>query len=86
VTPDEAEILALKALTFLAQSEDDLRRFVTLSGIAPADLRVRAGDPEILAAVVDFLLTDDSRVTDFCESAEIDPRDLQAARRALPGA
>ena len=86
MTPDEAELLALKALTFLAHSDDDLRRFVTISGIAPADLRARAGDPETLAAVVDFLLADDMRITNFCEAAEIDPRELQAARRALPGA
>jgi hypothetical protein len=86
VTPDEAEILAINALTFLAHSPEDLDRFVTLSGIMPQDLRARAGDPEILAAVLDFMLSDDSRVTAFCEEVGIDPRDLHAARRALPGA
>jgi hypothetical protein len=54
--------------------------------VAPGDLRERAGDPEILAAVLDFMLTDDSRIGAFCESLEIDPQTLQAARRALPGA
>ena len=82
----DAEILAIKALTFLAQSPEDLDRFVALSGVAPDDLRARAGDPEILAAVLDFLLADDSRVTSLCESLAIDPQTLQAARRALPGA
>lgn len=81
-----AEILALKALTFLAQSPDDLERFVALTGIAPADLRGRADDPEILAAVMDFLLADDARITNFCESHAIKPEILQSARRALPGA
>ena len=83
---NEAETLALKALAFLAHSEEDLDRFVTLSGVTPADLRSRADDPEILAAVLDFVLADDARITDFCEAAEIDPRELHAARRALPGA
>jgi hypothetical protein len=82
----DAEILAIKALTFLAQSPDDIDRFVTLSGVAPGDLRERAGDPEILAAVLDFILTDDSRIEAACESLGVDPQDLQAARRALPGA
>lgn len=82
----EAEILALKALTFLAQSPEDLDRFLALSGVQPADLRARASDPEILAAVLDFLLTDDGRITGFCEQEAIDPKELQAARRALPGA
>jgi hypothetical protein len=84
--PLDAEILAIKALTFLAQSPEDLDRFVALSGVAPGDLRARAGDLEILAAVLDFMLTDDSRIGAFCESLEIDPQTLQAARRALPGA
>ena len=82
----EAETLALKALAFLAHSQEEIDRFVALSGVAPADLRARADEPEILAAVLDFLLTDDSRVTGFCEEASIDPRELHAARRALPGA
>lgn len=82
----EAETLALKALAFLAHSPEDIDRFVALSGVAPADLRARADEPEILAAVLDFLLTDDTRVTGFCEEAGIDPRELHAARRALPGA
>jgi uncharacterized protein YaeQ len=86
VNSTEAETLALKALAFLAHSQEDIDRFVALSGVAPADLRARADEPEILAAVLDFLLTDDTRVTGFCEEAGIDPRELHAARRALPGA
>ncbi len=82
----DAEIVALKALTFLAQSPDDLERFVALSGITPETLRARADDPEILAAVVDFLLADDARITGLCDSLAIDPQTLQAVRRALPGA
>ncbi|MGB8364988.1 MAG: DUF3572 domain-containing protein [Rhizomicrobium sp.] len=83
--PEEAETLALKALSFLAQSPDELGRFVAVSGIFPDDLRLRAGDPEILAAVMDFILAEDSRVTGFCETLAADPRLLYLARRALPG-
>ena len=82
----EAEVLALKALTWLAQSPEDLDQFVALTGVTLSDLRTRAGDPEILAAVLDFLLTDDARLTGFCDFEATDPRTLQAARRALPGA
>ncbi|HUO92436.1 MAG TPA: DUF3572 domain-containing protein [Rhizomicrobium sp.] len=84
--PIKAETLALKALAYLAQSDEELERFVAISGVTPANLRARAGEPEILAAVLDFVLADDGRVTGFCEAAEIDPRELHAARRALPGA
>lgn len=82
----DAEILALKALAFLAQSPEDLDRFVALSGVTAHDLRARADEPEILAAVMDFLLADDGRITGFCESEAIPPQLIHAARRALPGA
>jgi hypothetical protein len=84
--PAEAETFALKALAFLAQSPEALDRFVAISGIEPGDLRERAGDPEILAAVMDFILADDARVTELCEALETDPRLLHLARQALPGA
>jgi hypothetical protein len=82
----DAETLALKALAYLAHSPDDLERFVALSGVTLTDLKDRAEDPEILAAVLDFILASDELITGFCETVEIDPRDLHAARRALPGA
>lgn len=86
MNPAQAETLALKALTFLVQSPQEVERFLALSGIAPADLRARAADPEILAAVLDFLLADDARVTGFCEAEGVEPRLLHLARLALPGA
>jgi hypothetical protein len=86
VNPVDAEILALKALAYLAHSPDDLERFGALSGVTLADLKARADDPEILAAILDFILVSDDLITGFCETVEIDPRELHAARRALPGA
>lgn len=85
MTPTEAETLALQALAFLAQSPDEIDRFLVASGISPPDLRERAGDPEILAAIMDFVLADDTRITDLCDALATDPRVLHAVRRALPG-
>jgi hypothetical protein len=82
----DAETLALKALAFLAREADALLRFLTLSGLGIGDLRARAGDPELLAAVIDFLLADDALLTSFAESEGIDSNVVHAARRALPGA
>ncbi|MGN6514993.1 MAG: DUF3572 domain-containing protein [Rhizomicrobium sp.] len=61
-------------------------RFMALSGVGPGDLRARAGEPEFLAAVMDFLLSDEVLLTGFCDDASIDPKALQIARQALPGA
>jgi len=80
-----AETLALNALGFLVNSSEDLDRFMALSGVEPAMLRVRAADPEFLAAVMDFLLANEKLLKDFCEAEALDPRTLHIARRALPG-
>jgi len=86
LTPKNAEILALKGLAYLANSDGPLDRFMALSGAGADELRERAGEPEFLAAVMDFLLSDEELLVAFCEDASIDPRDMQMARMALPGA
>ncbi len=81
----DAEILALKALRFLAESDGGLNRFVAGSGLAAADLRRLAREPETLAAVMDFLLSDEGLLLQFCQAEELDPRAVQRLRAQLPG-
>jgi hypothetical protein len=81
-----AQTLALNALTHLAGDSEMLGRFLGISGLEPNDLRQRAGDPELLAAVIDFLLSDENLCTGFLAAEGIDAKELHAARRALPGA
>ena len=81
-----AQTLALKALGYLAGDGENLLRFLRISGLAPDDLRQRAGDPELLAAVTDFLLSDEALCPGFLTTERIDSKMLHAARRALPGA
>jgi hypothetical protein len=81
-----AQTLALNALTHIAGDGEILVRFLKISGIEPEDLRHRAGDPELLAAVIDFVLSDEDLCTGFLVAEGIDAKVLHAARRALPGA
>ena len=83
--PSAAETLALKALGHLAADEEYLPRFLSISGLQLNDLRRRAGDPELLAAVVDFLLSDEKLCESFLNAEQVDAQQLHAARRALPG-
>jgi hypothetical protein len=83
---DAAETLALEALTFLAGSSDDLARFVDNSGIGTDELRDRAGEPDVLRSVLDFLLSEDECLLAFCAAAGIEPREVHMARHALDGA
>ena len=80
-----AETLALKGLGHLAADGEALLRFLRFSGLEVADLRERAADPELLAAVVDFILTDEKLCESFLTAEQIQPHELHAARRALPG-
>ena len=82
----DAETWALKALGFLAADADALLRFLSLSGLEIEDLRERAGEPELLAAVLDFLLADDALLSAFAATYGLDIKVVNAARRALPGA
>lgn len=78
-----AEILALQALGWLAGDETRLERFLALSGLDGATLRAEAGNRDTLRAVMDFLLADEELLLDFCEIAQIAPRDFPAYRRRL---
>ena len=82
---DKAEILALKALTYLAGLDEMMDRFAALSGMAVGDIMERAQDPEMLAGIIDFFLFDEALLTEFCEAHDIDPEDPARARMALPG-
>jgi hypothetical protein len=83
---ENAEILALKGLTFLANDGSALERFLAVTGTTGQELRERAEEPEFLAALLDFLMGDEPLLTAFCESEALDAATLHSARRALPGA
>lgn len=82
---ETAETLALQALGWLVATEDLLPVFLGSTGLSEADLRTRADDPELLAAVLDFLLMDDAWVTRFCDEHALGYHTLVEARAALPG-
>lgn len=85
MTSGQAEILALQALGWLASSDDLLGVFLNASGMSEQDLKTRAAEPEVLAAVLDFVLMDDAWVMGVCGDAGLKPDSLLQARAALPG-
>jgi len=83
---ESAETIALKAQGFLAGRPDDLERFLTNSGLDAAELRERAAEPDVLRAVVEFVLADDSLLCAFCDDEGHKPQDLHRANHNLGGA
>jgi hypothetical protein len=82
---DFAETTALQALAWLAADDELFSAFLGASGHSPAEIRARAGDPVFLAAVLDFLLTDDAWVMAFCDSVDLGYDTPARARAGLPG-
>jgi hypothetical protein len=82
---DQAALLGIKSLGWLAANDELLPVFLGASGTSLSDLRDRAQDPDFLGAVLDFLLMDDAWVMAFCESENLPYEKLAEARAALPG-
>ena len=82
---ENAEILALQGLGWLAGDEEGLQRFLSLSGLDVGSLRSQAGNPDMSVAVLDFLLGHEDLLMRFCEAAAVAPRDMHLARHRLGG-
>jgi hypothetical protein len=85
MTPENAEILALEGLGWLAGEPEAIQRFLDLSGIDAGDLRAAAGSPSMAVAVLDFLLGNEELLLRFCDQAEIKAKDVHLARHVLGG-
>lgn len=83
---DEAEILAINALGFLASDGERLQRFMDLSGLDVAAIRAGAANPAFLGGILDHLLADESLLLIFAEEQQLRPERISDLRRKLPGA
>jgi len=81
----DGEDFAVSALGYLASEPDRLERFLSLSGLGPHNLRQAAADPAFLAAVLDYLLADESLLVGFAAEQNVAPERIAAARRAMDG-
>ena len=83
---DNAEVIALKALGFLAQDGERFQRFLALTGIALPAIPEAASDPAFLGGVLDHFLADQTLLLVFAESEGLAPDRIVRARACLPGA
>ncbi len=78
-----AEIVAIQALSFVAEDSERLGAFLAESGIGPDTLRSSAADPRFLAHVLDFVMRDDATVKAFADASKLHPTNIAAAHQAL---
>ncbi|GAA4030782.1 hypothetical protein GCM10022281_07770 [Sphingomonas rosea] len=75
--------VALQALAVSLGDEARADRLLALTGLTPDDLRVRAGEPEVLVAVLRFLEDHEPDLLAVAEALGKSPQELVAARSAL---
>ncbi len=81
-----AEIMALTALTWVLGQDELVGAFLNATGASPLDLGTLTQTPLFQAAILDFLMEDDSRIIAFCDTQNLPYTAVQTARTALPGA
>lgn len=81
--PNDPHEIALQALAATLTDERRAQRFLDLTGIGTGELRARAGNADLLAALIAFLEAHEPDLLEVCEAIGAKPDDLIAARREL---
>ena len=76
-------ILALAALAATLGCERRAQRFIDMTGIGTGELRERAAEPALLAALLRFLEAHEPDLLDVAEAIGARPEDLVEARQQL---
>ena len=82
-TNHDPQALALQALAWTLAEPARASRLLDVTGLTPADLRTRAGDPAVLAAALGFLEAHEPDLIACAEALEVSPQQLISARAEL---
>nr|WP_111300467.1 DUF3572 domain-containing protein [Paracoccus saliphilus] len=85
ITLQRARDLAVDILLHLANNPEELDRFMSLTGLQPADLRSLQERPDVALFLLDFIAEEDERICNFAQAMNMRPQDIMAARTALSG-
>jgi hypothetical protein len=81
--PTDPETLALAALGWTLSDEARAQRLLALTGLDPAALRDRLGEPGLLASVLAFLEAHEPDLIAAAAALDVPPSALVEARRRL---
>jgi uncharacterized protein DUF3572 len=82
-TPNDPVALALDALASTLGDSTRAQRFLDLTGIGTEELRARAGEPALLAALIRFLEAHEPDLIAVADELGISPAQLVDARREI---
>lgn len=80
------ETVALQALVWILSDSARAGRLLDLTGLDPATLRARAGEPALLAAALGFLESYEPDLIACADALDLSPAALVDARRQLESA
>lgn len=78
-----SQMIAIKGLQYLAGDEEQLGRFLALTGCDPSDLRDNAGSSDFLAGILEFFMGNEPTLLAFCSQYSINPEDISIAQHVL---
>jgi Protein of unknown function (DUF3572) len=84
-TEEAAESLAIQALTFLVEDPKRLSAFLAETGLSADSIRESANQPHFLLGVLEHMLSHESLLVAFADSAGINPAEIARARAAMGG-
>ena len=79
----DPEMVAIRALAFIAEDPERLDRFLSLTGSRPETLRSGAGTPGFLSGVLQHVVGWEPLLLDFAASAGMTPADVASAADRL---
>jgi hypothetical protein len=80
---EAAEMLAVQALSFIAEDPERMSGFLAATGLEPEQIRAAAQEKGFFGGVLEHMLADESLLVAFADSAGIDPAEIGRARAAL---
>ena len=82
-SPTDPAVLALQALAHVAGDDAMGPRFLALTGMDADALRAKAGKPETLIALLDYLMANEHDLVATAEAIGVTPEQLAMAARKL---
>ncbi|MBE7636869.1 DUF3572 family protein [Sneathiella sp. P13V-1] len=82
---DFAETIGFQAVSYVLKDEKRLDHLMRETGLGMQDFKNLEQNPETLAGVLDFLLSYEDLLMDFCEQFDLSPEIPIKVRRHFPG-
>lgn len=83
LTKEEAELIGVAGLSYLAADPERIGRFLAITGLGPENMRAAAKDPSFMPSLLDYLLANEKDLVAFAEEMNLDPARVRTARDLL---